>query len=262
MLSSRRETTDGGRPVARHLDAGVAAQYPLPAFALLEHGDLFDPPTPKTVDGLQAAATAIDKTIVWSNDGDPLIAQVRADMVRQLAGNPRLAHRMGLAKPIRVDLVGGRADMIAQGYPRNVAPNVTGLFWDHPDWSHARIALRRDGLAKERALVIHEYAHAIHYLGMTRDERDRITGVLRPVFGHPADQDEVFAIYSEREFIDAASFSTLEKAAPGIYGVCRRGWNEDHVFAAFVKKLYRPGAKVRAGDKERAAAAKWKSFLG
>ena len=262
-LTSRRETTDGQRPDGSHLSAPIAADHPLSAFALLKSGDLFDAGRPTAADGPQAAQAAIDASIRWSRP-DPVEAQVRTDMVRQLSGNPELAARMAKAKPIAVDIVGSRREMIALGYPRSVARHAAGLFWDRPDWPNARIALRRDRLLRpeERTLVFHEYGHAIHYLGFTAEERALISDALSRTFGHPADQDEVFAIYTEREFLDERAFSELERAAPGVYGVCRQQWSEDHAFAAFIKKLYRPALKVRAGDRERSAALKWKAFSG
>ncbi|MEO1339308.1 MAG: hypothetical protein AAFV29_26955 [Myxococcota bacterium] len=261
-LAVRRETTDGQRPSARHLDPAIARKNPLVAFAVLRSGDVFDAGDSAAAKGTTEAATAaVDATVRWSAE-DAQADAARADMIRQLSGNARLAARMAAAKPIDVDLVRSRADMVARGYPRSVAKHAAGLFWDHPDWPRARIALRKDrlGTEEEETLVVHEYAHAIHYLGFTADERKVISGVLAPVFGHPSDQDEVFAIYSEREFLDRRSFSRLERSAPGVYGVCRQQWSEDHAFAAFVKKLYHPASGVRAGDRERRAAMKWKAF--
>lgn len=262
QLSDRRETSDGRRPSARHLGDDVAHRHPLVAFRLLDSGDLFDGGGDRA-DGLRAAATAVDATIRL-DERDALAARVRGDMIRQLAGNPRLAARMAAAKPIRVDMVATAREMVARGYPRSVSAHAAGMFWDHPDWPAARIAFRRDRLEapEGRSLVVHEYAHAIHYLGFTEKERAVVERALRPVFGHPADQDEVFAIYSEREFLDRETFSALERAAPGVYGLCRSQWSEEHAFAAFVKKLYRPAAKIRAGDRERAAALKWRAFSG
>ncbi|MEM7675785.1 MAG: hypothetical protein AAF449_07250 [Myxococcota bacterium] len=261
-LAVRRETTDGQRPSARHLDPSIARKNPLIAFAVLRTGDVFDAGDSGAMKGTTAAATAaLDATVRWSTENTQAEA-ARADMIRQLSGNARLAARMAAAKPIDVDLVKGRADMVARGYPKSVAKHAAGLFWDRPDWSRARIALRTDrlGTEEEETLVVHEYAHAIHYLGFTADEREVIRCILAPVFAHPSDQDEVFAIYSEREFLDRRSFSRLERAAPGVYGVCRQQWSEDHAFAAFVKKLYHPTAGVQAGDRERRAAMKWKMF--
>ena len=260
-LVTRRETTDGRRPEAGHLDPAVAARHPLVAFSLLDSGDLFDSVQGGAGDGLSLAASAIDSSIRWAKEGD---ARIRGEMVRQLAGNPQLAARMAEAKPIRVDLVDSREHMVALGYPKSVARHASGLFWDHAEWSCARIAFRQDRLDRpeERSLVVHEYAHAIHYLGLTSDERARITRALQRVFGHPADQDEVFAIYSEREFLDEKTFSDLERSAPGVYGLCRQQWSEEHAFAAFIKKLYRPKSRVRAGDGHRSAGLRWKAFSG
>lgn len=269
-IERRRETVDGARPETGHLDPKVAARHPLPAFALLHGGDLFDPSRPRGCGDLERANEVAARALRFRAAGDvgpsePSGARrVRADVARQLGKNPTLAARMAAAKPVRVDLVGSTREMIRLGYPSSVAKDAAGLFWDAPRWDAARIALRTDRLddPAERTLVFHEYAHAIHHLGFTAEERKLIEGVLRPVFSHPADQDEVFAIYSEREMLGAEAFSSLERAAPGIYGICRRQWDENHVFAAFVKKLYDPGARVRAGDGARAAAERWRKFSG
>ena len=267
-LSSRREMTDGRQPEARHFDETLALRYPLAAFALLRGGDLFDRETPPVaqLSGLELAAQAVAKTVHFEvgRELEQSVGRVRAEVTRQLAGNPELSQRFMLTKPIRVDLVRSRQDMVAMGYPRRVSQTASGVFWDQPKWGAARIAFRLDRLelTQERTLVFHEFAHAIHHLAMSSKERELITQVLRPVFGHPADQDEVFAIYSEREFLGVEAFSKLEQAAPGVYGWCRRQWNEDHIFAAFVKKLYHPLQRIRAGDRDRAAGRRWKSFLG
>jgi hypothetical protein len=119
-----------------------------------------------------------------------------------------------------------------------VVEAAAGVFWDHPTWSAARIAYRADELQGDTALVVHEMAHAIHYLAFTREERDAIYAVLRPTFGSRAAMDEVFAIYSEREFL--SEFDAGARRAPGVYGAIRRQWSEDHVFTRFVRKLYFP----------------------
>ena len=54
--------------------------------------------------------------------------------------------------------------------------------------------------------------------------------------------DEVFAIYSEREFL--TDFSEEEKKASGVYGFTRRQWDENHLFTRFVRKLYFPGKRL------------------
>jgi hypothetical protein len=266
-FDARRETTDGSRPVASLIGADAARAHRLPAFTLLEGGDLFDAggttPDPKGLD--EALATVEQQVTLRDHAGQAGQAdRVRADMVRQLAGNPALARRMRAAKPVVVDLVDNVAEMVKRGYPRSVSRHASGLFWDKPDWEYARIALRADrlDLDVEKTLVFHEYGHAIHYLALTKQERDLIYAALRPVFGHPADMDEVFAIYTEREFLGPAGYAALEKKAPGIYGYTRRQWKEDHAFAAFVKKLYFPHKAVKAGDQGRSAHQQWQRFMG
>ena len=266
-LSARHETSDGSRPEASPLDAQAARAHRLPAFTLLEGGDVFDAGGAKAdPGGLDAALATVEQCVVFKDHAKTAgqLDRVRADITRQLAGNPSLAGRMRAAKPVVVDLVSGVREMVRLGYPRSVSRHASGLFWDKPDWPHARIAVRADrlDLDVEKALVFHEYGHAIHYLAFTKEERKLIYQVLRPIFGHPADMDEVFAIYTEREFLGPTGFAALEKKAPGVYGYTRRQWQEDHAFAAFVRKLYFPHKPVVAGDKGRAGHAQWQKFMG
>ena len=100
------------------------------------------------------------------------------------------------------------------------------------------MALRQDRLDDLAHLVFHEMAHAVHYLAFTADERDRIYRVLLPTYRSRAAADEVFAIYSEREFLP--EFEERERHAPGVYGMARQRWDERHVFTRFVRKLYHP----------------------
>jgi hypothetical protein len=149
-----------------------------------------------------------------------------------------LVERLMAAKPIRVDLIPPGLPMWKMGYPKSVGPQVSGLYWDQAQWPEARIALKAERLDGEPALVVHEFAHAIHYLAFTQHERESIYRLLRPSFGSRSAMDEVFAIYSEREFLDG--FADSEKRAPGVYGFTRRQWDENHVFTRFVRKLYAP----------------------
>jgi len=115
---------------------------------------------------------------------------------------------------------------------------AAGVFWNHPKWQRARIALRSEHLHEDPALVFHEMGHAVHYLGFSAAERDDIYAVLRPTFGSRAAMDEVFAIYGEREL--AGAYRPSDRRAPGVYGFARRQWSEDHLFTRFVRKLYFP----------------------
>jgi hypothetical protein len=260
-LQSRFETTDGSRPEATPLDEADAT--PLAAFTVLRGGDSFEHAAAPPAEGMARARAYVDAQVSIKRHFAPraVADQVRADMAVQLSANLPLIERMSRAKPIVVDLVPKKKAMSRYGFPDNVVPNAAGLFWDHPSWSTARIALRVEHLATEETLVTHEFAHAIHYLAFTKEERDFIYKVLRPSFGSRSAMDEVFAIYSEREFCD--DFSDAERRAPGVYGITRRQWNEDHQFTRFVRKLYWPHKRLAGREsKERAGARAWKSFSG
>lgn len=265
-LTDRFETTDGSRPETAGLDEAAARAHRLVAFTLLEGGDVFDPGGSKPVtSGLDEATRYVREKLVIEPHGHEaaLAERVSSDVVRQLVANPALARRMLAAKPVVVDLVDSAATMVKLGYPRSVARHASGLFWDHKSWDTARIALRADrlGLDEEKALVFHEFGHALHYLAFTTKERELIYKVLRPSFGSRAAMDEVFAIYTEREFLGPAGFGALEKKAPGVYGFTRRQWDEGHLFTAFVRKLYFPARPV-AGPKGKAAGDAWRKFSG
>lgn len=260
-LSVRFETTDGARPDATPLARGDAAALPLAAFTVLRGGDAFEREGAPPADGLEQARAVVDKRVKVKRHFAPraLADQVRADMAVQLSANVPLVERMARAKPIVVDLVPKKKTLGRYGYPDNVVPNAAGLFWDHPSWSEARIALRVEHLETEETLVTHEFAHAIHYLAFTDEERDLIYKVLRPSFGSRSAMDEVFAIYSEREFCD--DYTEQERRAPGVYGVTRRQWDEDHLFTRFVRKLYSPHRRLAGREaKERAGARAWRAF--
>lgn len=232
---------DENRPEAVALDAGVAKKLPLHAFALLESGDAFEvvagaPPT----DGRAKAAAYFDAKVKVLAHGAAaeLVRAVREECVGQLLGNPQLLARLGAARPIEVDLVPAGKKMSSYGYPKGASARASGLFWDHPSWPAARIAFLQTALASKRALVIHEMAHAIQRLAFTEDEQKLIYRLMLPTYRHRSWVDEVFAIYSEREFLP--SFTEREGHAPGVYGMARQRWDERHVFTRFVRKLYHP----------------------
>lgn len=248
-LKDRFETTDGSRPDASPLSTEQARKIPLSAFTVLAGGDVFEatagiPPR----DGSSRARAWFDRNVEVESHGcsEATVARVTDDVVRQLGGNVQLVERLLLAKPLLVQMIPPGLSLARFGYPANVGPSVSGLYWDHVSWDRARIALRRECVDQEPGLTVHEFAHAIHYLAFTRQERDAIYNVLRPTFGSRSAMDEVFAIYSEREFLDG--FGDAEKRAPGVYGWTRRQWNENHVFTRFIRKLYTP-FKPLAGPK-------------
>ena len=238
------ETTDGSRPNASALNEATARHFPLDALAILRTGDAFEGKKRAPADDFTNAFAYI-KSHIKINRPFSLKARVpkaheervKSDIVKQLSQNPRLLERMKKARGITIDLVSHKKSIADFGYPSQISKHAAGLFWDHPSWPRARIALREQYLEQDDTLVFHEMAHAIHYLAFTKKERAIIYDHLRAAFGSRAAMDEVFAIYTEREFGEA--FDDKAKAAPGIYGFTRQEWDENHVFSRFIAKLYR-----------------------
>lgn len=259
-LRDRFETTDGSRPDGR-VDPAIAGRHPLGAFAVLRGGDAFEGASSvELADGSLARAVADERLEVRRNGCDKaLVARVRADAARQLAGNAALAARMRAAKPIAVDLVPEGRELARYGFPPQVYEGAAGLFWDQPSWPEAKIALRAEHLLRDPVLVVHELAHAVFTIALTKDEQDLVYQTLRPTFGDRASMDEAFAIYAEREFVD--SFGDDEKRAPGVYGFTRRQWSEDHLFTRFARKLWWPKRPL-AGPKLGGSRGGWSKWSG
>ena len=256
----RAHLTDGARPEAVPLGDEDGKALPLGAFTILHGGDVFDTARSAPSDGRPRAEAFFDQQVTLAVHGasEKHVARVRQDIITQLSGNPQLSRRMQCAKALRIDLVPDGQPMSALGYPKGVSRQAAGLFWDRPQWESARIALRQDHLDEDAALVSHEMAHAIHHLGFTKSERELIYDLLRPTFGSRRAIDEVFAIYSEREFIDR--YTREEQRAPGVYGFTRRQWSEDHLFTRFVRKLYFP-SQAAAGPKMGGPGSDWTKGL-
>ena len=149
-LRDRFETTDGSRPEVQSLAPEGARDLPLSAFGVLRGGDVFDPGafrSPKV--GPEVLADYLKHRVQIETHGakEEEVLRVRADIERQLSGNPTLAARMMLAKPLRIDVLPPGASLVALGFPSAVSPRVAGLFWDRPEWDRARIALRQEQLA-------------------------------------------------------------------------------------------------------------------
>jgi hypothetical protein len=265
-LKDRFETIDGSRPDASPLTGAVGREIPLAAFAVLTGGDAFEDASERAPsDGEERAHAFVARRVKVKRHfvSRRLVELVTGAIVEQLAGNPSLTARLERQRPLVIDLVPEGKALGRYGFPDNVVPNAAGLFWDHPSWERARIALREEHLEKESALVVHEMAHAIHYLAFTAKERELIYKVLRPTFGSRAAMDEVFAIYSEREFLP--TFDEEQQRAPGVYGVTRRQWDENHLFTRFVRKLYFPYKKLagRAAPSDMAQGrSAWAKFSG
>ena len=241
MANLESETVDGSTPDVTPLAAEHGRKLPLSAFTVLAGGDVFESR------GGQPPAEGPSRARAWfqarvsvrpHGAGAEVLQRVEGDMVRQLAGNLQLIGRMEAARPVEVDLIPAGQPMAKYGYPRSVSPLAAGLFWDHPDWPAARIALRQDKLAPEPHLVFHELAHAIQGLAFTEEENALVYRTLRGTYRARARMDEVFALYSEREFVPAVTAHDLR--APGVYGMARQRWNEEHLFTRFVRNLYFP----------------------
>jgi hypothetical protein len=235
------ETVDGSRPEAVPLSAAAGRRMPVSAFTLLSGGDVFEmvngraPP-----EGPARARAYVQQRISFDPHGAPReqVERVQGDIVRQISGNLQRIGRLDAARPIAVDLIPPGQVMAKYGYPKVVSKNAAGLFWDHPSWERARMALRQERLGDESHLVFHEMAHAIHYLAFTEEERELIYRTMLRTYRSHAAVDEVFAIYSEREFVPQVSAEDLR--APGVYGMARARWDEGHVFTRFVRNLYFP----------------------
>jgi len=247
-VADRFEMTDGRQPGFADVTAEVARRFPLGAFALLQNGDVFEtaggraPP-----DGMARARAYLGSHVRFEAHGaqEPLLAQVRDEMCRLLEGNPLLVGRLEAAHGIQVDLVPRGVPLARLGYPPGVSPRAVGLFWNQPDWPCARMALRQEALGSERVLVIHEMAHAVHGLAFTREEREQLYGLMLRTYRSRAAVDEVFAIYSEREFLP--DFDARERRTQGVYGMARTRWSEEHVLTRFVRYLYFPYKPLAGG---------------
>jgi hypothetical protein len=216
-------------------------EHVLTAFSVLSGDDVSEEASggpPVEGESVAAGYTRSKLEILPHGASTLLVERVLRDVTRQLAGNPVLVARLSAARPIAIDLVPPGKSIASFGYPRSAARRAAGLFWAHPDGLRARIALRRDRLDAEPALVVHELAHAIHALAFTQEERDRIYRVLLPTYHGRDAADEVFALYSEREFLEA--YSSRDLQAPGVYGAVRARWSEDDLFTRFVRGLYFP----------------------
>jgi hypothetical protein len=257
------ETVDGSRPDPSALPEALGKKHALTAFAVLLGGDAFERSDGKANFAHDAAENYADAHLRIKAHFAPknTVRFVRERVAELICANPPLIRRLLATKKIRVDIIPPKKSMVKYGFPEASSARAAGLFWDHPDWPEARMALRREHVGGDNALVVHEMAHAIHYLAFTARERKRIYQVLKPVFDSRAAMDEVFAIYSEREMVD--NFSALQKRAPGVYGFTRKQWDEDHLFTRFVRKLYRPHKALSGrAEAERRGAAAWKGFSG
>lgn len=235
------ETVDGSRPEAVPLSDAAGRKHPLSAFTLLSGGDVFEVVNGKPPpEGPARAREYVRRqvTLLAHGASPAQLERVAADLTRQLAGNLQLIARLEASRPIAIDLVPPGRPMAKLGYPAAVSRSASGLFWDHPSWERARMALRQDKLDGSPHLVFHEMAHAIHCLAFTGEERELVYRTMLRTYRSHAAVDEVFAIYTEREFVPQVREHDLR--APGVYGLARARWDEGHVFTRFVRNLYFP----------------------
>jgi len=254
------ETTDGSRPEAGGFTDALAKKHPLAAIKILDGGDAFDA-MGKAPILAQAVATYIGDKVRIEGADESQAMRIRRDLVRQLGGNKMLLDRMAAAKPVRMLIVPEGASLVDAGFPAATARHAAGIFWDHPSWDEAQIGFRAEHLERSKTLVFHEFGHAIHYIALSKKERDVIYRVLRPSFGSRAAMDEVFAIYSERECV-GEKFAAEQKRAPGVYGFTRRQWDENQLFTRFMRKLYFPFKPLAGHKMASAGASAWKKFSG
>jgi hypothetical protein len=260
-IRDRWETRDGSRPDAKALDEAVAKKIPLVAFRILENADAFEGGAAPQ-DGPSRAKAWLEANVTIEAHGAPkeVVANVRDRIVRQLAGNVGIVARLTNAPRILLDIVPPNGSFAKLGFPAQVYETAAGLFWGDRSWKEARVALRREHIESETALVEHELAHAVFSLALAKSEQDAVYRVLRPVFGDRASMDEVFAIYSEMEL--SSGWNERDARAPGVYGYTRRQWSEDHLFTRFVRKLWFP-FKLLAGKRPPSEAGKnWNKFSG
>lgn len=218
-----------------------AREIVLSAFTLVRGGDLFERPS------AERARSSPELVALFAGERLRLIANraaapekdaAMAGVLRVVEGNPALLKRMLLAKPIRVVIIPKGQDFRAYQFPPHTNPHAAGIFWNSAKDDQALLGLREELIAEKPWLMIHEMAHAVHFLGFTEKEQAAIDQMLRPVYRSRRWVEEAVAIYAERAF--GAKYTEEELAQPDLYGKIRREWSERHVFAEFIEELMRP----------------------
>lgn len=219
----------------------TASQLALPAFTLVRGGDLFERPKRelRRTDP-QLLAVYREKRLELVANGAARVEQEAAveGVLRVLSGNPALLLRMSIAKPISLIIVPKGRDFRELGFPPNTNPNAAGIFWNGPKDERALLGLREERIVAKPWLMVHEMAHAVHFLAFTEKEREAIDQMLLPVYRSRRWVEEAVAIYAERAF--GAEYGEDDLRAPGLYGKTRRDWNDRQVFARFIEELMRP----------------------
>ncbi len=224
-----------------------APELALPAFTLVRGGDLFERAKAKApVRGVPGElSTALESRLRLVPNRAP--AEERdaawAGTMAVVSGNPALARRMLLAKPITLTIIPEGRDYRSYGFPRHTNPNAAGIFWNGTGEERAQIALREEWIVAKPYLAWHEMMHAVHLLAFTTREREMLDRFLLPVAVTRRRVEEVLAIYAERAM--GADYGADDLGAPGIYGQTRRDWADRAVLAQFMRELLLPPAPLK-----------------
>jgi hypothetical protein len=217
------------------------SELALPAFTLVRGGDLFEraPGVRKrTEPQLLDLYVEARMKLVMNGAAQPERDTALGGVLRVLAGNPALAKRMLLAKPVHLVIIPKGRDFREFEFPRSTNPHAAGIFWNTAKEERALLGLREELIVEKSYLMVHEMTHAVHFLAFTEKERRAIDQMLMPVYLSRRWVEEAVAIYAECAF--GAEYADDDLRAPGLYGRTRREWNERHVFARFMDELMRP----------------------
>lgn len=246
-----RPGTDWKAQLGKLSAAPVSARaLSISAFSLIRGGDAYEAPRSRRPERTSPALLSAyqESRLVLEPHRAPaavLEAAVRG-VCSVLAGHPALCRRMLLAKPIRLILAPEGRDFRELGFPAHANPRAVGLFYNDERASHALLGLRQERVLAEPHLMVHEMTHAVHFLAFSAEERRWLDDFLLPVFRSRRVIEEVFAVYAECAF--GARYRPEELAGSSVYARARRDWNEDQVFARFVRELLRPPVVGQAGS--------------
>lgn len=220
----------------------AASELTLSAFSLIRGGDLFERSGPakilKTPPALLETYADQQLRLVKNGAAKAECEAAVGGVLRVLRGNAALVKRMLIAKPVSVVIIPEDHDYRSYGFPRNTNPNAAGIFWNSSKTDVALLGLREELIVEKAHLMVHEMAHAVHFLAFTKKEREDIDRFLLPVYRSKRWVEEAVAIYAERAF--GARYAEEELQQRDLYGQTRREWNDRQVFAKFIAELMRP----------------------
>lgn len=198
------------------------------------------PRKPRARTAPELVSRLVDEKLRLSFNGaaEPEQKAALSGLSRVVSGNPAICRRLLLAKPIEVVLIPSGRDYREYGFPPNTNPIASGIFFNDDKAPTALLGLREELVSRKRHLMVHEMTHAVHFLALTKVERESIDKFLMPVYRSRRWVDEAVAIYAEKAF--GAVYSEDELDAPGLYGKTRRDWRDRSVFALFMDELLWP----------------------